>query len=63
MARILTLMHHTEIPLLFGAQTPLVHTRAMAMKEPGVDYQGGVRDGSAAVYRQDAGYRFHDSGD
>src|SRR5438045_2541850 len=33
MHRILEIMKRTEIPMLYGAQMPLVHTRAMAEKE------------------------------
>src|SRR5271154_4870752 len=33
MFRILDLVNRTEIPLHLGAQSPLIHTRAMAAKE------------------------------
>jgi inosine-uridine nucleoside N-ribohydrolase len=40
MSHILKLMHHTGVPLYFGAQAPLVHTRAMTKKETGIEYLG-----------------------
>jgi inosine-uridine nucleoside N-ribohydrolase len=40
MLHILKLMNRSDVPLLFGAQAPLVHTRAMAKKESGIDYLG-----------------------
>jgi inosine-uridine nucleoside N-ribohydrolase len=40
MSHILKLMHRSSVPLLFGAQAPLVHTRAMTKKETGIEYLG-----------------------
>jgi inosine-uridine nucleoside N-ribohydrolase len=40
MSHILNLMHRTDVPLYFGAQAPLVHTRAMTKKETGIEYLG-----------------------
>ncbi len=40
MSHILNLMHRSEIPIYFGAQAPLVHTRAMSKKETGIEYFG-----------------------
>lgn len=40
MSKILKLMHRDEIPVYFGAQAPLIHTRAMAKKESGIKYLG-----------------------
>src|SRR5580700_3968511 len=40
MEHILKLMHRSDIPLYFGAQAPLVHTRAMTKKETGIEYLG-----------------------
>ncbi len=39
MSHILKLMHR-DMPLYFGAQLPLVHTRAMVKKESGIEYLG-----------------------
>lgn len=40
MSHILKLMRRSNVPLYFGAQNPLVHTRAMTKKESGIDYLG-----------------------
>jgi inosine-uridine nucleoside N-ribohydrolase len=40
MSHILKLMHRSGIPVYFGAQAPLVHTRAMTRKETGIEYLG-----------------------
>src|SRR5580658_9918487 len=40
MEHILKLMHRSDVPLFFGAQAPLVHTRAMSKKETGIEYLG-----------------------
>jgi inosine-uridine nucleoside N-ribohydrolase len=40
MSHILKLMHRSDVPLYFGAQAPLVHTRAMTKKETGIEYLG-----------------------
>jgi purine nucleosidase len=40
MRHILMLMHRSDVPLYFGAQAPLVHTRAMVKKETGIEYPG-----------------------
>jgi inosine-uridine nucleoside N-ribohydrolase len=40
MTHILNLMHRTDVPLYFGAQLPLVHSRAMTKKETGIEYLG-----------------------
>ena len=40
MSHILNLMHRTDVTFYFGAQAPLVHTRAMAKKETGIEYLG-----------------------
>jgi inosine-uridine nucleoside N-ribohydrolase len=40
MSHILKLMQRPNVPLLFGAQFPLLHTIAMAKKETGIDYLG-----------------------
>jgi inosine-uridine nucleoside N-ribohydrolase len=39
MSHILKLMHR-DIPIYFGAQAPLLHTRAMTKKETGIKYLG-----------------------
>ena len=39
MSHILKLMHR-KVPIYFGAQAPLVHTRAMVKKETGIEYLG-----------------------
>jgi inosine-uridine nucleoside N-ribohydrolase len=43
MSHILKLMQRSEVPLYFGAQAPLVHTRAMAKKETGIEYLGAFQ--------------------
>lgn len=48
MSHILKLMNRS-VPLLLGAQAPLIHTRAMATKEPWVEYLGAFR-ADAPVY-------------
>jgi inosine-uridine nucleoside N-ribohydrolase len=45
MSHILKLMHRTDVPLYFGAQAPLVHTRAMVKKETGIEYLGAFSTG------------------
>jgi inosine-uridine nucleoside N-ribohydrolase len=40
MSHILKLMHREDVPLYFGAQGPLIHTRAMTKKESGIEYLG-----------------------
>jgi inosine-uridine nucleoside N-ribohydrolase len=40
MLHILKLMHRSDVPLYFGAQAPLIHTRAMVKKETGIEYLG-----------------------
>lgn len=40
MSNILKLMHRSDVPMYFGAQAPLVHTRAMTKKESGIKYLG-----------------------
>ncbi len=40
MSNILKLMHRSDVPMYFGAQAPLIHTRAMTKKEPGIKYLG-----------------------
>jgi inosine-uridine nucleoside N-ribohydrolase len=40
MSHILTLMHRGTVPLYFGAQAPLMHTRAMVKKEANIEYLG-----------------------
>jgi inosine-uridine nucleoside N-ribohydrolase len=40
MSHILKLMHRSDLPMYFGAQAPLVHTRAMTKKEAGIEYLG-----------------------
>ena len=40
MLHILKLMHRADVPLYFGAQAPLIHTRAMVKKETGIEYLG-----------------------
>ncbi len=40
MTHILKLMHRSDVPLYFGAQAPLMHTRAMSKKETGIEYLG-----------------------
>jgi len=42
MSHILKLMHR-DIRIYFGAQAPLVHTRAMALKETGIEYVGAFQ--------------------
>jgi inosine-uridine nucleoside N-ribohydrolase len=40
MSHILKLMHREDLPIYFGAQAPLIHTRSMVKKETGIDYPG-----------------------
>src|SRR5271154_7486559 len=40
MSHILKLMHRSDVPIYFGAQVPLVHTRAMTKKETDIEYLG-----------------------
>jgi inosine-uridine nucleoside N-ribohydrolase len=40
MSHILKLMHRSDLSLYFGAQAPLLHTRAMTKKEIGIEYLG-----------------------
>jgi inosine-uridine nucleoside N-ribohydrolase len=43
MSHILKLMGRSDVPLFFGAQAPLVHTRAMVKKETGIEYLGAFK--------------------
>ena len=42
MSHILQLMHR-DIPIYYGAQAPLLHTREMALKETGIEYLGAFQ--------------------
>ncbi len=60
MEHILKLMHRSDVPLYFGAQAPLVHTRAMSKKETGIEYLGAFATDPPKYLGPTKGCRFSD---